>query len=273
MSEQAQRPVINIKVAGKPSRCLIDTGSCCSIIKSSFLEELSDVYEYKIKNSSMVIKSVSNHSIDVLGRVTLPLHFSNESLHHELLIIEAESFPGEILIGVDVLGRLGEASFDFERCQARIGNSRYNFLKCEAGQSENYRKCAKVSTDEVIYGDEECVEGIGLGESMGDMPSLIHLGDEQKVQVENIWEKHRGGISQHATDIGKCDLVEHTIDTGNHEPVFTRQWPIPYHMKEIMKTEIDKMLQMGVIEPCASCLLYTSPSPRDKRQSRMPSSA
>ena len=27
------------------------------------------------------------------------------------------------------------------------------------------------------------------------------------------------------------------------------------------------------IEPIASCLLYTSPSPRDKRQSRMPSSA
>ena len=26
-------------------------------------------------------------------------------------------------------------------------------------------------------------------------------------------------------------------------------------------------------EPCQACLLYTSPSPRDKRQSRMPSSA
>ena len=44
--------------------------------------------------------------------------------------------------------------------------------------------------------------------------------------------------------------------------------------------------KMGVIDPgircetygnkhdeCPSCLLYTSPSPRDKRQSRMPSSA
>ena len=28
-----------------------------------------------------------------------------------------------------------------------------------------------------------------------------------------------------------------------------------------------------VIEQCKACLLYTSPSPRDKRQSRMPSSA
>ena len=32
---------------------------------------------------------------------------------------------------------------------------------------------------------------------------------------------------------------------------------------------------LGLVEPtgCGICLLYTSPSPRDKRQSRMPSSA
>ena len=35
---------------------------------------------------------------------------------------------------------------------------------------------------------------------------------------------------------------------------------------EITEDEIIKMVE-------ASCLLYTSPSPRDKRQSRMPSSA
>ena len=30
---------------------------------------------------------------------------------------------------------------------------------------------------------------------------------------------------------------------------------------------------LGVVELTVACLLYTSPSPRDKRQSRMPSSA
>ena len=33
-----------------------------------------------------------------------------------------------------------------------------------------------------------------------------------------------------------------------------------------------RMLDCGIIQT-DSCLLYTSPSPRDKRQSRMPSSA
>ena len=44
----------------------------------------------------------------------------------------------------------------------------------------------------------------------------------------------------------------------------------------IAKSELDTYfsLGMGVAEhPHIICLLYTSPSPRDKRQSRMPSSA
>ena len=38
------------------------------------------------------------------------------------------------------------------------------------------------------------------------------------------------------------------------------------------KTTTLRMLA-GLEQPSSGCLLYTSPSPRDKRQSRMPSSA
>ena len=35
----------------------------------------------------------------------------------------------------------------------------------------------------------------------------------------------------------------------------------------------DHGLSEPILDQCYNCLLYTSPSPRDKRQSRMPSSA
>ena len=35
----------------------------------------------------------------------------------------------------------------------------------------------------------------------------------------------------------------------------------------------DMIRALGTLKKSAACLLYTSPSPRDKRQSRMPSSA
>ena len=42
-------------------------------------------------------------------------------------------------------------------------------------------------------------------------------------------------------------------------------------LREIIREEL--YLQLVNAWPTTSCLLYTSPSPRDKRQSRMPSSA
>ena len=43
--------------------------------------------------------------------------------------------------------------------------------------------------------------------------------------------------------------------------------------EEIIKIEDDKEMLEMANEELKDCLLYTSPSPRDKRQSRMPSSA
>ena len=39
------------------------------------------------------------------------------------------------------------------------------------------------------------------------------------------------------------------------------------------RRRLDEFRQMSAPDLLGSCLLYTSPSPRDKRQSRMPSSA
>ena len=41
----------------------------------------------------------------------------------------------------------------------------------------------------------------------------------------------------------------------------------------LRENEISKTRAYGLIQLAEACLLYTSPSPRDKRQSRMPSSA
>ena len=42
---------------------------------------------------------------------------------------------------------------------------------------------------------------------------------------------------------------------------------------EFLRVPLIGGVVVGVLTLCWSCLLYTSPSPRDKRQSRMPSSA
>ena len=52
---------------------------------------------------------------------------------------------------------------------------------------------------------------------------------------------------------------------------------VPYVMNEAYVRDLLENKGIDYIvhgdDPCIVCLLYTSPSPRDKRQSRMPSSA
>ena len=47
------------------------------------------------------------------------------------------------------------------------------------------------------------------------------------------------------------------------------------HIRSVLKAEIGDALRVGLLDGLrgSGCLLYTSPSPRDKRQPRMPSSA
>ena len=77
------------------------------------------------------------------------------------------------------------------------------------------------------------------------------------------------------------NLYEHTIiarqDTSPSEiKQLTEKYSkiIEKSDGEIVKTENWGLLNLSyLIKKNRNCLLYTSPSPRDKRQSRMPSSA
>ena len=51
-------------------------------------------------------------------------------------------------------------------------------------------------------------------------------------------------------------------------------WPVIFTLKELKTLEDGEVLEVIVDHlPSTICLLYTSPSPRDRTRSRMPSSA
>ena len=55
---------------------------------------------------------------------------------------------------------------------------------------------------------------------------------------------------------------------------FVKQADEVWHAGDIGKLEVtDTIKKLKPLRAVYGCLLYTSPSPRDKRQSRMPSSA
>ena len=60
---------------------------------------------------------------------------------------------------------------------------------------------------------------------------------------------------------------------GSYGLRFDTQYKVRYKYRGTFSYRYEKLIQGEKGFPDYSCLLYTSPSPRDKRQSRMPSSA
>ncbi|XP_064470233.1 uncharacterized protein LOC135384984 [Ornithodoros turicata] len=56
---------------------------------------------------------------------------------------------------------------------------------------------------------------------------------------------------------GKTDLVQCRLQMTTDRPIYVKQYPLPYALRESVQEEVERMLQMGVIEPSESA--YNSP--------------
>ena len=110
-------------------------------------------------------------------------------------------------------------------------------------------------------------EALGVAELYSDEPSLE--ASEEQVSEEDVPQDEEP----------EADISADEIPSSEHEPV---EDEVADELRQIfveelhglhheLDDEVAKLSTLGEMAP--ACLLYTSPSPRDKRQSRMPSSA
>ena len=101
-------------------------------------------------------------------------------------------------------------------------------------------------------------------EKSGIDPLCIHDKDFNWDQIETItkeWTRRVGENLAYAilSSLSLLDFEKVVIEGA-----------FPEKVKALIVEEVETQLNSGDLQ---GCLLYTSPSPRDKRQSRMPSSA
>ena len=64
--------------------------------------------------------------------------------------------------------------------------------------------------------------------------------------------EHSNLFSKHSGDIGRTNLVEHEIDTGDTRPFKQQPYRIPLAKRLHAEAEIQKMADEGIIEPSTS---------------------
>jgi len=78
------------------------------------------------------------------------------------------------------------------------------------------------------------------------------MTEEQRQKVQDLLVKYRNFISTGDHDIGRTDLVEYRIDTGDSRPI--RQPLRRYHFQHLdwIDKEVEEMKKHGIVEPAAS---------------------
>ncbi|XP_021346951.1 uncharacterized protein LOC110446237 [Mizuhopecten yessoensis] len=86
-------------------------------------------------------------------------------------------------------------------------------------------------------------------EGIEDVEIADSLSQERRSEVQRLLTGYKDVLTDHP---GRTVLAEHDIVTTTTEPVHVKPYPLPFNTKEVIKKEVDKMLEMGVIEPSSS---------------------
>lgn len=87
--------------------------------------------------------------------------------------------------------------------------------------------------------------------------SSNNLTAESSANLARLLCKYQSVFAKSSDDLGKTNLVQHQINTGNAAPIRQPPRRLPFGKRQIEKDEINKMLERGVIEPSTSA--WSSP--------------
>ena len=105
------------------------------------------------------------------------------------------------------------------------------------------------------YSQEDCTFPFKKEiETYRDVSISYELTEEHRNEVRELLAKYPDVLTSIP---GRTELLEHDIKLSTTEPVRSKGYPIPYKTREIMESEIDEMIELGVIEPLISP--YSSP--------------
>ena len=78
------------------------------------------------------------------------------------------------------------------------------------------------------------------------------LTPEEQARLRCLLNEYRDIFAVQPDELGRTNIVQHHIETGNHPTIRSRPYRVPHAQREVIDKHIDDMLHRNVIQPSAS---------------------
>ncbi|GBM18800.1 Retrovirus-related Pol polyprotein from transposon 297 [Araneus ventricosus] len=217
-------------ICGIPCLMLVDTGANVTLVTTDLAQKLKENFIYTAPNISL--KTATGKKAEIHGKLDAAIECGSRKFQHRIYVAD--------IIDPCILGLIQNLT-SREAIPVRVLNL--------DNKPKTVDKGAVIATCEpvvdTVAGPQEFSESLRL---LSILKNLEGLNEEQRTAVKELLQEFQNLFSASDSDVGRCNMTQHRINTGNNPPI--KQYPrrLPLAKKEETERLVKEMMDNGIIE-------------------------
>ena len=259
-----------VTIEGTDCFALVDTGSSATLVKPETVRNKTTICPTIVK-----LQTVTGERCPMVGETIVTMGVGKKSVRCPVWVANLE----DCILGLDVLGTL-DCVIDTKRGTLTFPDGQVVQM-CRRPPQTGCRVTHTIitQTTETVTDAVACCDSqMTAPAQTPTLPTLdpcLHpviaaepVADERVSAVTEVWQRNSDGLTPNEqnlllqlllefkdcfslseTDIGRTDLIEHNIDTGDAQPIRMRPRRLPLARQAAVDKALGEMQRAGLIEP------------------------
>ncbi|VDI28946.1 Hypothetical predicted protein [Mytilus galloprovincialis] len=238
---------LDMTICCKHISMLVDTGASVTILSQKFLKTINPSSMPEITPVKMNMMTATGEISPFIGEFEAYLRLGKNLIKHKVLVAD---MPTEgilekhgLLIAKAVVqpnsGFIPIKIFNLSNVEHVIQKNTVAAM-LEPVEADMIEPCQNINA---VGSTETNAENIPMPDHIQTVydSNINELSENQKVQFKELLLKFQNSFSKSATDIGRTELIEHSIDIRQAHPIKQRPRRVP--LAKILEAEIAKMAE------------------------------
>nr|VZI14049.1 unnamed protein product [Spirometra erinaceieuropaei] len=213
-------------VANRRVSILIDTGAAVSLIHGSLLHGTNYIQS---AFPQLQILTANSSTLQLSGSATVPVSIKDTTIRHCFLV--SSELKWNVILGCDFLKRHAQAITFSPTSQSLILKDDEVTVDVNSVDIDTRPPLDPSSIEDILPDNISADDRGALFHALAPFTSVFTWADQA---------------------IGRCNVVQHRINTGSAPPQHLPPRRIPFHFREELDKMVENMLQQGIIQPSSS---------------------